>query len=252
MSPSLSDAWAETAGLAKARAPLLFGLAFLLMALPSAVLQALAPVTAPGRLPQPGPWLLLVPVVLAASLVGALSICRLALRADESAAAALGVGLRHFLPLLGAALIAGIAAMALLAGSALLAAALAFPWLLAVPLALLAFCWVRLILLTPVAAAEELGPIALLRRSWTLSAGQFWRLLGFLLVAIILSLAALIAAGAVGGIAVRLAIGQPQPSLLAFLLVLLVSALLQAVIAGLFTAFLARLYVRLAERVPAV
>jgi hypothetical protein len=246
MSLSLSDAWDETAAVAKARAPLLFGLAFLLMALPSAILQALAPVTAPGRLPQPGPWLLLVPVVLIASLIGGLGICRVALRADEGPSTALGAGLRRLLPLLGAASGVGIVAVAALAVSLPLAAMLAFPWLLSVPLVLLAFCWVRLILLTPVAAAEPLGPLALLRRTWALTAGQFLALLSFLLVAALLSLAALFAAGALGGVGVRLATGEPQPGLLPFLLVLFVSAVLQAAIAGLFTAFLARLYAQLA------
>src|SRR5436305_8259076 len=136
MSLSLSDAWDETAAVAKARAPLLFGLAFLLVALPSGTLQALAPVTAPGRLPQPGPWLLLVPVVLVASLVGGLGICRVALRADEGAATALAAGLRRLLPLLGAASVAGIVAIAALAASLPFAALLAFPWLLSVPLLL--------------------------------------------------------------------------------------------------------------------
>src|SRR6185436_2730130 len=92
----------------------------------------------------------------------------------------------------------------------------------------LGFVWVRLILLSPIAAVEPLGPLALIRRGWALTAGQFRPLLVLLLAAGLASVAALMAAGAVGGIAARLAAGQPQPGLLALLLVLLVSALLQA------------------------
>jgi hypothetical protein len=250
MSLSLATAWDETAALAKREAARIFPAAFLLLALPAAILRAIAPVTAPGRLPESGLWLLLVPAVLAASLIGALSICRLALIPGESMGAALRGGLRGSLPLLGAALIAGAAGLLLVAAAILLAAALGS--ILPVLAALIAFVfvWVRLILLTPVAAAEPAGPLRLIRRGWALTSGSFWRLLGALLVTAILSLVALIAAGAIGGIAVRLAAGQPQPGTLALLLVLWVSALLQTAIGGFFTVFLARLYAQLAENRP--
>ena len=247
---NLGAAWDETVAIVRRRAIPLFATAFVLIALPAALLQAAAPVTAPGRLPEPGLWLLLVPVVLAASLIGALAVSRLALRPDESAGAALAAGLARVLPLLGAAMLAGLAGLALIAASVLLVGKAGLPPLLLVPLAVLVFIWVRLILLTPVAALEPGGALVLLRRSWALTSGQFWRLLGLLLVAGILSLVALITAGAVGGIAIRLAAGQPQPGLPALLLVLLVSALPQAAIGGLFSAFLARLYAQRAEPFP--
>jgi hypothetical protein len=250
MSLSLAAAWDETAALAKREGPRIFPAAFLLLALPAAVLQAIAPVTAPGRLPESGLWLLLVPAVLAASLVGALSICRLALFPGEGIGAALRGALRGALPLFGAALIVGVAGLLLLVAAILLAAALGSILPVPAALAVFLFFWVRLILLTPVAAAEPAGPLRLIRRGWALTSGSFWKLLGSLLTAAILSLVALIAAGAVGGIAVRLAAGQPQPGTLALFLALSVSALLQAAIGGLFTVFLARLYAQLAENRP--
>jgi hypothetical protein len=250
MSLSVSTAWDETVALVKGEGARLFPLAFLLLALPASILQAVAPVTAPGRLPEPGLWLLLAPVVPAAGLIGALAICRLALLPGETMIAAVTGGLRGVLPLLGAALLAGAAGLLLAAAGILLAAALGSILPVLAALAGIGFFWVRLILLTPVAAAEPAGPIALVRRAWALSAGSFWRLLAALLVAATLSLVALIAAGAVGGVAVRLAAGQPQPGTLALLLVLLVSALLQAAISGVFTAFLARLCAQLAENRP--
>jgi hypothetical protein len=250
MSLSVSTAWDETVALAKGAGARLFPLAFLLLALPAAILQAIAPVTAPGRLPEPGLWLLLVPAVPAAGLIGALAICRIALIPGESMSGAIRGGLRPALPLLGAALLIGAAGLLLMAGGILLAVALGSILPVLALLAAFTFLWVRLILLTPVAAAEPAGPIALVRRGWALTAGSFWRLLGSLLVTATLSLVALIAAGAVGGIGVRLAAGQPQPGTLALLLVLLLSALLQAAISGLFTAFLARLYAQLADHRP--
>src|SRR5437868_7134373 len=122
---NLAAAWDETAAIVRRRALPLFGLAFLLIALPAALLQAVAPVTAPGRLPEPGLWLLLVPVVPAVSLVGALAISRLALRPDEGAGAALAAGLARLLPLLGAALLVAIAGLLLIAASLLLTRAFA-------------------------------------------------------------------------------------------------------------------------------
>jgi hypothetical protein len=248
MSLSLGTAWTESAALARRAPAPLFAIAFLLIALPAAILQALAPVTAPGRLPEPGLWLLPVPVAAAAGLVGALAICRLALDPAETAAGALGAGLRRLLPLLGAALLVAAAGALLIAGSLVAAAAIGLPLLLLLPLTVLLFVWVRLILLTPAAAGETLGPIALLRRAWALSAGRFFPLLGILLATAVLSLIAMMAAGAIGGLAARLAPGQPQPGIAVLLLVLLISALLQAAIGSLFTAFLARLYAQLAER----
>jgi hypothetical protein len=255
MSLSVSTAWNETAAFARREARLLFPIAFLLLSLPAAILQAMAPVTAPGRLPEPGLWLLFVPAVLASSLIGALAISRLALRPGEGAGAALTAGLRTLLRLLGAVLLVGFAGAMLTMAAVLLAAIIAAPVFSASSaialLALILFFWVRLMLLTPAAAVEPLGPAQLIMRSWALTAGNFWRLLGFLLVAAIVSLVALMAAGAVGGIAVRLAVGQPQPGTLAMVLVFLVSALLQAAISGLFTAFVARLYAQMADERPA-
>jgi hypothetical protein len=83
MSLSVGTAWNETAAFAKREARFLFPIAFFLHSLPAAILQLIAPVTAPGRLPEAGPWLLFVPAVPAASLIGALANCRLALRSAD-------------------------------------------------------------------------------------------------------------------------------------------------------------------------
>ena len=246
MSLSAGTAWNESVALARRAAGPLFGIAFLLIALPAAILQAAAPVTAPGRLPQPGLWLLLVPAALAASLAGALAICRLALGEEERAGPALAAALRRLPALLGAALLVALAGLLLLAATIFVAVALGsiVPMLALLPFLL--FFWVRLVLLTPVAAAESLGPLALLRRSWAVTAGHLPTLTVVLIVLIAMSLLALAAAGAAGGIAARLAPGQPQPSLLAVLLALIVSALLQAAVSGFSAALLARVYAQFA------
>src|SRR5580765_4017813 len=126
---SVSTAWDETAALAKRKAWRLFLIAFSLLSLPAAILRLIAPVTAPGHLPEAGSWLLLVPIVTVASLIGAVAISRLALRPGEGAAAALAAGLRRCAPLLGAALLVGFAGAALTIAAILLAAAIAAPML---------------------------------------------------------------------------------------------------------------------------
>jgi hypothetical protein len=243
MTLSISRAWDETAALARREAKLLFPIAFLLLTLPAGLLQALAPVVAPGAVPRAGLWLIAVPVLLAASLVGALAISALALGRGNVPR----IALRRFAPLLGAALLVALGGAVLLTPLALIAGAVpdhaAWPMLLALPILLV--CWARLMLMTPAAAAEGGGPIALIRRSWQLSRGQVWRLTGFILLALLVSLVVLIAAGAVGGILVTLIAGRPEPGSAAMLIIRLGSALLQAVISGLFTAFVARIYAQL-------
>jgi len=257
MKLSISTAWDETASFARREARLLFPIAFLLLSLPSAILRTFAPAAGVGGLPRAGLWLLGVPVLLGASLVGALAISHLALHRRASGGDALRAGLKRFLPLLCAALLVGlggalltlplllfISGMAAYAGDSLIVAwlgLLALIWLLIV-----LFFWVRLMLMTPAAAAEAIGPIALIRRSWRLTRGHFWRLLGFVLLVTIVSLVVLIAVGAIGGIAITLAAGRPEPGNVAMLLLLIGAALIQAVISGLFTVFVARIYAQLA------
>lgn len=250
----LGTIWEETAALARREPARLFGLAFLLLALPGAVLQAIVPVAAPGQAPPAGPWLLLLPVVLLASLAGALAISRLALRTDGEASAGLAGALRRLPALLGAALLVGFGIGLLVFGtgfaSAYAAASGAPPavsallWLAA--FVLLLWLWTRLLLLTPAAAAGPFGPAGLIRRSWVLTRGHIAALLGMLAALLVLSLAALFAARAAGGVVIALAVGPLRPGTFALLLSLLLSALIQAAVAGLFTAFVARVYAALA------
>jgi len=254
MSLSLGTAWNETAALARRRWLFVFPVAFLLLSLPAAILQLLAPVTAPGHLPEPGWWLLLVPAPFATSLIGALAISRSALTGGESVGTTLAASLKRFFPLFGAALLIGTGAGALTLAAALLAPAFPTP-ILWLPLLLalsvmLVFFWARLLLLTSTASVESAGPIRLIRRAWALGGGHASTLISVLIVVSIASLLALLVAGAVGGIIARLGPDLPQPDALAMLLVLIVSAMMQAVIGGLFTVFLARLYAQLAVENP--
>lgn len=75
------------------------------------------------------------------------------------------------------------------------------PLLIGIPVALAAmlFLTVRLLFAPMTVVLEDLGPIAAIRRSWTLSRGGFWRICGrLLLIGLITAVASGIVGGAVG------------------------------------------------------
>ena len=69
-------------------------------------------------------------------------------------------------------------------------------------LAIIVFFAVRLILSAPVTSAENTGPIAILRRSWTLTSGHWWSLFGFLALFVVGAVIVLVAVGSAVGVAV--------------------------------------------------
>jgi Membrane domain of glycerophosphoryl diester phosphodiesterase len=254
---SITAAWEETAAFVTREGRLLFPIAFLLLSLPSAVLQILVPPPAPGRLPEPGLWMAFLPAILIVSLIGALAISFLALRPGASVGEALQAGLRRFLPLLGALLALAFGAALLMLPVVLIVAVLvlaaggnaASPALAVMPLLVLAppiiALSVRLMLIQPVAAVEPIGPIALIRRSWRLTAGHFWQLLGLLLLVILVVLVVLAAVASVFGILVALVLGAATPGSLALFVTAIVSAVVEAVISAFTTTLIARIYAQL-------
>lgn len=251
---SITTAWNETAAFVAREAQLVLPIGFLLMALPGALLQLVMPVPAPGQLPQAGLWMAAVPVAILVSLVGTLAVTLLALRPGTSVGEALQHGLRRLLPVFLALLLvsfgAGIAVLPVFILFGLAAMATGTPAVGALalfvifPIALI--LWARLSLITPVAAAEPIGPIAILQRSWALTRGHFWTLLAFLVLLVVVALVISVAVSAIGGIFVFFVAGLPEPGSLAFYLMLILSALVQAVLSTLFAVMVARVYAQLA------
>ncbi|MFC6714809.1 hypothetical protein [Branchiibius cervicis] len=158
-----------------------------------------------GVIVQAGGYVLdsLAGIVLAGMLVFVLSEAVLGRRCSIGAA---WQGVRsRILPLIGLALIlAALTAVVggLLVGLIVLLAntldgavvvAIAIPLALAVGAAVV-FFWTRWSLAAPAVVLERAGPIAALKRSWTLSRSQFWRILG-------ISLLTRIVVGMVSGLA---------------------------------------------------
>jgi hypothetical protein len=250
---SITDAWNETAAFMRREARLVLPVGFMLIALPGAIVQAATPATQPNQLPEPGMWLALIPFALIATLIGNLAISVLALRPGVSVAEAIQQGARRFLPVLGAALLIGLGSMIALLPVVLVAAGLAvalgiaalaaIPALLVIPL--LIFLWTRMLLANPIGAVETGGPVAILKRSWALTAGRFWQLLGFLILLMIAAMVASGAVGAVGGTLITLAFGPIRPDNLSFYLTLILATLVQTILASLFAVMVARIYAQL-------
>jgi hypothetical protein len=255
---STNSAWNETVAFVTREGRLLFPIAFLLVALPGAILQAAMPTPVPGETPEAGVWLLLVPLAIIASMVGTLAISFLALQPGASVAEGLQVGLRRFIHLLGAALLVGIGAGLVLvpviilagaaavgAGEAAVGGVAAILVIALIPLFL--FFWVRLLLMTPIAAVEDVGPVRIITRSWELTRDGFWRLLGLVLLVAIAAVVVMFAVTMVGGLLIFLLAGPPEPDSLSMYLVLVLSALLQALVSALFVTLIARVYAQLSE-----
>lgn len=250
---SLSRAWEESTAVL-ARDGRLFGaVALALFVLPGLILNVSVPDAAPNQFPPAGPWMAIALVALLISLVGQLSVIRLAMGPHTSVGEAIMHALKRLLPYI-AAVIVWLLPL-LLVGSALyefLGSDEAHPSV-AASFALLAvtmtgiFLAVHLMLSSPVAAAENIGPFAILRRSWDLSRGNWWRLFVFLLLFAIGALCLIWAVDSVAGVVIRLIVEDSGPRSLGGFLVTIVSQLMSAAVSVLFFVMLARIYVQRSE-----
>ena len=105
---------------------------------------------------------------------------------------------------------------------------------------------VKFLLTVPIASAEPAGPLEILKRSWTLSRGSYWPLLGLELLLLVAALVLLIAAQVVGGTLGQLFGGAVVPFSLSALILAIFLAAAEAVFTVLVSMMLARIYVQLA------
>src|SRR5688500_14254118 len=239
---SITTAWNESAEFLKHHFGSLFTIAVAFITLPQVALQAFGPTAAAaGETPQPGPWLILLPIVLVLGIVGSLAISTLALGREKVIGDSIRHGFRRFLPMLGTVLFLLAAATLLLVPVGILtgiepndliaptpAKAGRIGLLLLLVLAVALFFAVRLLLLTPVAAAEPVGPVAIITRSWNLTRGHFWKLLGFVVLVSVAASVVTMAATVITGLIIALIAGPPDPGSVSSLVVLLVAGLINA------------------------
>lgn len=219
-------------------------------ALPGLLLGVSMPETPPGKLPPAGPWIAVAVIAILVSLTGQLSVLRLSMEPHVSVGEAISRSLRRLLPYIGAAILWLVPI--LIIGSALLGVLAMNQTQPSVPaaVALIAltivgmFLAVRLMLSSPVASAEDVGSIAILRRSWMLSSGNWWRLFAFLLLFGIAALCLIWAIDSVAALLIRLVADDSGPRSLGGLLAAIVSQLVSASLSVVFFVMLARIYVQ--------
>ncbi len=245
---SLSAAWDETKIILARDGRLLAAVALAMLVLPGIILDVSMPETMPREIPPVGPWLAIGTLAIVISLAGQLALIRLALGAGTTVGEAIAHGFRRIVPYLGAILLWMLPLVAI--GWLLYSAAgvgsenphpaPAFGFLLVFLIGL--FIAFRLLLSSPVASAENSGPVDILKRSWALGRGNWWRLFAFALLYGITMVAVLGATQAVFGSVVAAAGGGLKPWSLGALLVSLVSELISAAVSVVFFVMLAQIY----------
>lgn len=255
---SLSRAWDESRAVFARDGSLLIAVALGLVVLPSVVVGLVVPVNTAEA--QAHHYVLQIAAALI-GLIGQLAIIRLAIGPATTVGAAISHGARRFPAMLGAMLLLGLLLALLMIPLALLLAvtgsltvdqagapsgAGSAILLLAVVAAVLVA--VKFVLTAAVASAERVGPIQILKRSWSLTSGHYWKLLGFVVLLFIVAAVLMTAAGAVGGIIGALISPGLEPFSLGALVLALFAGLAQGVFNLFSSVMVARIYVQLAGR----
>jgi hypothetical protein len=259
---SISRAWDETIEIFRRDGGLLVSVALALIVLPSIVVTLIAPVGTEPSGAGSGMVQLLKLVDALIGLVGQLAVIRLTLGPPTTVGSAIGHAARRFPSTLGAAIliVVGVALVAVPVvfllgalmgvdvtniGSKPTGAAVAL--VLIVSLAFLAVS-VRFTLLSPVASAEEIGPIGIIRRSWALTKGHYWRMLGLVALLLVAAIFLMAAAGVIGGLLAGLVSREIEPFSLSALILAIVTAAAQGAFSVMAAMMLARVYAQLAGR----
>jgi len=250
---SISLAWDESRAVLARDGKLIASVALALLVLPGVVVNVLFPRSASLGMPEGTAWMIALLVALLITFAGQLSIVRLAMAPHLTVGEAIRHGAQRALPFVGAFLIWVVPFVIVLSllyevmrrnvAQPPMAAALGI-----IAIAIFAlFLVVRLVLIGPVAAAEQRGPVMILRRSWDLTAGNWWRLFGFLLVYAVGAIVLIWAVASVVGVAARLTIGNLSPGSVGGLVFILIAQILTAAVYAVLFVMQARIYVQLAR-----
>jgi hypothetical protein len=254
---SLSRAWEETKAIVAHDGRLITSVALALIALPTAITTLITP----NGVGQSNAMWVDVVIILTSlvALAGQLALIRLAIGPSVAVGEAIAHGIRRMPLYFLAVLLICLALVAIAIPFAVVLAlmgvpieqapkAVSGPLLLAALLyvILVFYAAVRMIMAAPVASAEPVGPIRIIMRSWSLTGGSFWRLLGFLLLFFMGAIILLMAVQAVVVLLATIVLGPVESMSASALLVALVQALANAAISTLFSLMIARLYIQLA------
>jgi hypothetical protein len=257
---SISLAWDETREIFRRDGGLLVSVALALIVLPEVIVGIISPPEASVSADTPAGMQLLRFAVALISLIGQLALIRLALRPSTTVGAAIGHGARRFLSALGAVvlLIIGLGVVAVpviiilslalgvdiqhLSGPPSGPVAMMFA-IIGIAALLIS---VRFTLVSPVASAETVGPVNIIKRSWHLTAGHYWRLLGFIGLLLVATIVLMIAAGVVGGLLARMFSPEIEPMSIGALILSSFAGAAQGAFSILASVMLARVYAQVA------
>ena len=249
---SIGQAWSETVDAVKRDGRLFVPIALAFAVIPTTLFALAVPPVPAGEIPEPGPWAVLYPILILAALIGQMAIMRLAIGPTSSVGEAIRHALRRSPSVIGAALIFGIPAAAILIP--ILMPIMANPTqpppisalMFLVACIVLLCIWVRLMLMTAAGVTEEIGPVAIIKRSWALTRGHFWRLLAMALLFGLVAWIAIKAVEWVTGAVLIVALGKPEAWSVSALTIALIAAITQTIASVLFAVLLGRVYVQLA------
>lgn len=256
---SIGKAWEETSAFLGREARLVAPVALATFALPAVLASWAYPA---GTTRGGAGWLMII--VLLAVLIGQMTVVLLVNGWRGSVGEAMAQAARR-LPVLVAALIIIFLPIALIAtvalGSALVGAGLTDPaavtpaalaklpgvlWIIVILSLVFIILGVRLFPISATAASEKVGPFGLIKRSWTLTRGVFWRLLVLVLLLGVVALVLDRAVTAVVGSIATLAAGEARPFNTSALIVALASGLIGAMVSTVSAAMAGRVYAQLA------
>ena len=258
---SISSAWEETKSVLERDGRLFASVALALIVLPAAIMGVLDPRVDQGQ--QAPTWFnFMILVVSLISLAGQLALIRLALGPSVTVGGAISHGLKR-LPIYVLALILLTIGVVLVTIPFVMAAVGLgmnletgteaqitgpFLWILLVYLIAIFALMTRFLLAMPVASLERTGPLDMLKRSWSLTAGHWAKLFGFLIVALLGAAFVILAVALVVGSLTALLFDSSGPMTLAALIQGIAQSVVTGIFSVLFTLMLARIYVQLSGR----
>ncbi len=263
MQLSIGTAWDQTRGIVARDGALIALVAAALFVLPSALSTLIAPQSATitqESANASGIGGVVQIIMTLISQIGALALTAIALTPGLSIGEALSTGARKLFPAIGASLLYIIPFLVIFAVmlSAFVGAGtpeemvarlknLGGSQLLAILFLCIVFFYlaIRFCLANAVAVAESSNPLAILKRSWSLTRGNALRLFVFLILMGIVGLVLGSVAGMVGGLLVTLLFGPMQPMTIGALVFGLINGIASAVLITLFVLMLARIYAQL-------
>jgi hypothetical protein len=262
---SISKAWEESKARIAVDGRLMAVVAAALIVLPGLIVEVISPSALRSDSSVLESILFLLSSLLA--LIGQLAIIRLAVTPAVSVGEAIGHGARRMPIYLVAAILLTILFIVILIPFGVAAYAAGVPFdrsseqaflqspvamvLSLLYMALLIFIAIRMLMSSPVASEEDAGPVQILRRSWDLTRGHWWRLFGFIVMFVIGALILIAAVNrAVTAFAVVL-FGAIAPMSLSALLVGLFDSIVNGGVTVFLAVMLARIYLQLTGRTAA-